>query len=149
MTANRILLTGLLRLLAVVLVLCLPRIAKADSDGAALHPATLGRDSYGRRKASIRRGAPALGRAEDFGAAYAKFKSAYDASKDPRLLWNMAAMQKSLHHYASAQRLLRKYVAEASSLICIEERLEVEGLIKNFELLTAELRITRTLQEHP
>ena len=36
----------------------------------------------------------------DMAGALVKFKSAYDTSKDARLLWNIAACEKSLHHYA-------------------------------------------------
>lgn len=48
----------------------------------------------------------------DFGGALVKFTAAYDASKDGRLLWNIAACEKTLRHYARAVALLRRY-AEA------------------------------------
>src|SRR5882724_2714841 len=36
----------------------------------------------------------------DHAGALVKFQSAFDQSKEPRLLWNMAACEKNLRHYA-------------------------------------------------
>ena len=39
----------------------------------------------------------------DYAGAQLKFRAAYETSKDPRLLWNMAAAEKNLRHYAQVQ----------------------------------------------
>src|SRR5688572_14149804 len=44
----------------------------------------------------------------DHAGALIKFQAVFDTSKDPRLLWNLAACHKSLRHYASAIGLLRQ-----------------------------------------
>lgn len=51
-----------------------------------------------------------LYRQTEYAAASAKFVSAYDTSKDARLLWNAAAAEKQLHHYAKARTYVRQYV---------------------------------------
>src|SRR5438045_6826203 len=48
----------------------------------------------------------------DFQSALLKLKSSYEASKDARLLWNMAACEKNLRHYAEVARLVDRYLAE-------------------------------------
>src|SRR6478736_4874903 len=53
----------------------------------------------------------------DFGGALVKFQAAYDKSKDPRLLWNMAACEKNLRHYARTLQLVRRYAAEGGSVL--------------------------------
>src|SRR5258708_4144401 len=47
----------------------------------------------------------------DFAGALIKFQSAYDQSKDPRLLWNAAFCQKNLRHYAKVIATLKRYLA--------------------------------------
>ncbi|HKQ68527.1 MAG TPA: hypothetical protein VJT73_04270, partial [Polyangiaceae bacterium] len=42
----------------------------------------------------------------DYSGASLKFKQSYEASKDVRLLWNMAACEKSQRHYAKVQKLV-------------------------------------------
>ncbi|CAN5907926.1 hypothetical protein BH11MYX4_BH11MYX4_05050 [soil metagenome] len=45
----------------------------------------------------------------DFAGALVKFQSAYDKSKDARLLYNVAASERNLHHYARALRAMAGY----------------------------------------
>jgi hypothetical protein len=54
--------------------------------------------------------------------AIAKFRHAYELSKDPRLLWNMAVCEKELRHYASAARLVTRYLSEAGDSLSAESR---------------------------
>ena len=72
----------------------------------------------------------------DYAGARIKFQAAYDASKDPRLLWNVAASEKQLRHYAKAVELLKKYAAETSALVSAKERDEAKDLIKTLEPFT-------------
>ena len=83
-----------------------------------------------------------LAGADDFANAYERFKTAYQLSKDPRLLWNMAAMQKSLHSYGKAYALTRRYVTDAGSHLGAEERQEAENVMRALELVSAKLHIT-------
>ncbi len=78
----------------------------------AAHP-PLGKALTGHAKSDYEAG-KMLAQTGDFSGALIKFKSAYDDSKDPRLLWNMAACEKSLHHYAATADLLDRYLDEGA-----------------------------------
>jgi hypothetical protein len=71
-----------------------------------------------------------------------KFMAAYDKSKDPRLLWNVAACEKNLHHYASVLAYLRTYLTEGQAVLSDAEKLDAEALIKAIQPLTAALELS-------
>lgn len=75
----------------------------------------------------------------DYEGARVKFSAAYDKAKDPRLLWNVAACEKNLRHYARALKLVRAYAAEGGALLTEQDRTEAAELIKVMEPLTAKL----------
>lgn len=75
----------------------------------------------------------------DFEGSRVKFAAAFDQAKDPRLLWNMAACEKSLRHYARALKLVRRYAAEGGALLTDQDRAEAAELIKVMDPLTAKL----------
>jgi hypothetical protein len=77
----------------------------------------------------------------DFAGARIKFFAAHERSQDPRLLWNMAACEKSLRRYSKALALLRTYVTDTSGRVSDQERVEGNELIKVMEQLTATLRV--------
>ncbi len=77
----------------------------------------------------------------DFAGALVKFGASYDKSKDARLLWNMAACEKNLRHYAKALALVRRYQAEGGALLTEEDKTDAAELIKVIEPLTAKLRL--------
>src|SRR5262249_29738922 len=60
--------------------------------------------SLGESLSGLAKGEYAAGRAlfddGDFANARVKFQSALDLSNDPRLLWNIGACERGLHHYA-------------------------------------------------
>jgi hypothetical protein len=58
----------------------------------------------------------------DFQGAEAKYTQAYDLSKDPRLVFDMAVCEKELHHYARTGVLLRRYEQEAGASLSDEDR---------------------------
>jgi hypothetical protein len=73
--------------------------------------------------------------AADYRGALLKFQLAYDLSHDPRLLWDIAICEKALGHYARALPLVRRYLAEAASMISETHRseaTELADLIANF-----------------
>ncbi len=78
----------------------------------------------------------------DYATALLKFSAAYERSKDPRLLWNMAACEKSLRRYSRALALLRAFVVDPSRVVSDTERSEAQDLIKVMESLTTTLRVT-------
>jgi hypothetical protein len=69
----------------------------------------------------------------DFAGASLKFRQAHEQSRDPRLLWNIAAAEKSLRHYAKAAEFTRRYLEEAKAIIGREQKENAE------ETLTAML----------
>jgi hypothetical protein len=64
----------------------------------------------------------------DFATALLKYRDAYDRTRDPRLLWNLAVCQKNLRHYAKAGALLRRYVAEGGALLSAGDRRDAQDL---------------------
>jgi hypothetical protein len=77
----------------------------------------------------------------DYEGAQTKLAAAYDASKDPRLLWNMAACEKALRHYASVIVLLERYLKESSALIGDDERKATHELVATVREFVNELRL--------
>lgn len=77
----------------------------------------------------------------DFAGALVKFESAYDKANDPRLLWNIAACEKNLRHYASVLRYVRKYLSEGGDALNAADREEAEALLGTIEPFTAGLEL--------
>jgi hypothetical protein len=79
----------------------------------------------------------------DFAGALAKFQAAYDKSKDARLLYNLAACERSLHHYARTVRLLVQYKEEqAADQLTDEDRAEANTMLSALKQYVAPLRVT-------
>ncbi len=78
----------------------------------------------------------------DYAGSLVKFSSAFDASKDPRLLWNMAACEKNLRHYSKALKLVRQYVTDGDKVLTDQDKQEAGELIKVMEPFTAKLKVT-------
>ena len=55
--------------------------------------------------------------AGDMAGALAQFTRAHELSGDPRLLWNMAACEKSVRHYARATTLVSRYLKEGAGIL--------------------------------
>jgi hypothetical protein len=58
----------------------------------------------------------------DPAGAVAKFQRAYVLSGDARLLWNIAACEKALRHYASASEFVGRYLREGDATLSDEAR---------------------------
>lgn len=80
----------------------------------------------------------------DFAGALVKFSSAYERTKDVRLLWNMASCEKSLRHYAKVLGLVRQYLAEGDTTLSPADKAEAQTLIGTIEPFTAALELTVT-----
>jgi len=72
----------------------------------------------------------------DFAGALIKFQSAYDASKDPRLLWNIAFCHKNLRHYAKVTATLKQYIEKGGSLLSAGDKKDAQDLIAMIEPFT-------------
>lgn len=77
----------------------------------------------------------------DYAGASTKLEAAYTASKDPRLLWNMAACEKELRHYARMIDLLDRYLADGGRLIGDDERQATRDLMSTVEQFVNQLRL--------
>jgi hypothetical protein len=65
----------------------------------------------------------------DFEGAGTKYGQAYDLSKDPRLLFNLAICEKNLRHYARTQSLLQQYEHEMGARITADDRSTVDAAL--------------------
>ncbi len=124
-------------LAGLVALACLPpRVASATPP----RPGPLAQTLHGDAKRDYD-GGKLLASDGDYGGALLKFQSAYDASHDPRLLWNVAFCEKQLRHYARVLVLLRRYEAEGSSLLTVKDRADARDLAAALEPFTTTLTI--------
>ncbi len=77
----------------------------------------------------------------DYAGAFTKLQAAYLASKDARLLWNMAACEKELRHYANVISLLERYLAEGKDVIRADEREATGELLLTVQAFVNELEL--------
>jgi hypothetical protein len=78
----------------------------------------------------------------DYSGAFTKLEAAYVASRDPRLLWNMAACEKELRHYASVIALLERYLREGENVVTAEERAATAELVETVRAFVNELSLS-------
>ena len=75
-----------------------------------------------------------------YAQAATKFQSAYDSSKDARLLWNAAAAEKQQRHYAKARVLVRQYVALGTDLT-EKDKTDANDLLAVLDRLVSDVTI--------
>ncbi len=108
---------------------------------AAAAPKPLSQALEGQAKADYDAGKTGA-RDGDFAGALIKFQRAYDASKDPRLLWNVAYCEKNMRHYARVLALLRRYLAEGNGYLTDKDRTDAQDLITAIEPFTTNAHVT-------
>jgi len=81
----------------------------------------------------------------DFATALVKFRSAFDASKDGRLLWNMGACERGLRHYAEASRYLEQF--KQASLVTDRDRAEADDILKALRPYVAAVKVQVNVDE--
>jgi hypothetical protein len=77
----------------------------------------------------------------DFLGARLKFDIAFEKAHDPRLLWNAAACERRLRHYAKAVVLVHRYLDSHSPLITPEAARTARSFLDAAEPLTARLDV--------
>lgn len=77
----------------------------------------------------------------DYAAARAHFQAAFERSRDPRLLWNMAVCEKSQRHYAAALVLLERFVELGGAGMSEAERNETKDVIDTMQALVSTVRL--------
>ena len=80
----------------------------------------------------------------DYANALIKFRGAYEASHDPRLLWNVAFCHKNLRHYAKVIATLQQYIEEGRELLTTADQKEAQELIALIEPFTTRTNIKVT-----
>ncbi len=80
----------------------------------------------------------------DFVGAATKYTQAYDLSKDPRLLFNLAICEKNLRHYARTLALLQQYEHDFDTRIAPDERATVDAALAAIRNLVGTVRVAAT-----
>ena len=80
----------------------------------------------------------------DYAGALIKFQNAFENSKDPRLLWNVAFCHKNLRHYAKVLSTLKRYIQEGGTVLTANDKKEAQELMALIEPFTtrATFRVT-------
>lgn len=76
---------------------------------------------------------------KDYAGAEVKFQAAYQKSKDPRLLWNIAACEKQFRHYTKVRSYVQQYLADGGTLLTAQDRAEADELLRAIEPFMATL----------
>jgi hypothetical protein len=74
----------------------------------------------------------------DFATAHAKFRQAYDRSKDPRLVWNMAACSSKQKRYARAIAEAKRYLSEGGNTLTAEQQERARAFVVEMRDLVGE-----------
>lgn len=114
-----------------------PKAPEAASPAA---PTPLSETLSGMAKAEYEAG-KVLFADKDFANAIVKFEKAYELSKDPRLLWNVAVCQKNLRRYAKMLVTLRKLLADGGPLLTEQDRKDADDLAKTVESFVSKLSL--------
>jgi hypothetical protein len=78
---------------------------------------------------------------QQWDGARASFNGAYEASKNPRVLFNVAVCEKSLGRYARAIEVFKKELAEGKGQLTAEEESDIKAQITGLEQFVAQLMI--------
>jgi len=78
----------------------------------------------------------------DFAGASLKFKQAFEASKDVRLLWNMAACEKNLRHYSKVYKLVERYVDLGAAALSDSDKKDAAELLEAMKSYISRVKIS-------
>lgn len=105
-------------------------------------PKPLSETLTGEAKADYERAKMLIVGNQDWKNALINFQSAYEKSKDARLMWNIAACYKNEKKYARTVEHLRRYVGESGDLLTAQDRKDAQDLLAVIEPLTSTLELT-------
>lgn len=83
----------------------------------------------------------ALYQRNQWDGARTSFNAAYEASKNPRVLFNVAVCEKNLGRYARAIEVFKKELADGKGQLSNEEEADVKAQIQGLEQFVAQLTI--------
>lgn len=79
---------------------------------------------------------------DDFTGAAIKYQSAYDHSKDVRLLWNIASCEQRLRHYARTRTVLERYLAEGDKTLTEQDRKDADAILTAIAPYVSTVKVT-------
>jgi hypothetical protein len=127
--------------LAAALVIVVPPIALTWTPAAYAQAKKPVRDQLPLEARGHWDAALALAAKKNWDGARTSFKAAYDLSKNPRVLFNVAIAEKELEHYPAAIEALRRELAEGKGQLSKDEGKDVESFIAGLEKFVAQLTI--------
>jgi hypothetical protein len=83
----------------------------------------------------------ALYQRKQFDGARTSFNAAYEASKNPRVLFNVAVCEKDLGRYSRAIDIFKKELADGRGQLSLEEEADVKQQIAGLEQFVAQLTV--------
>jgi hypothetical protein len=107
---------------------------------AQAKPPPLKNQLTGAAKEQFQTGVRLAGR-RDWNGARTSFQAAYDASGNPRVLFNVAIAERELGRYAAAVDIFKREISEGQGKLTKEEEAEVRAAIASLEKLLATLTI--------
>ncbi|MGO9710041.1 MAG: PEGA domain-containing protein [Polyangiaceae bacterium] len=78
----------------------------------------------------------------DFAGALVEYKRAYDESKNPRVLYNVAVCLKNLRHYARAEATFKQELTDGAGKISAAEEADVKSAIQALDPFVSTLEVT-------
>lgn len=78
----------------------------------------------------------------DHANAIIKFEHAYELSREPRLLWNVALCQKNLKRYTRMLATVQKLLDDAGPLLSAQDRKDAAELIDTIQAFVSRLQLT-------
>jgi hypothetical protein len=78
----------------------------------------------------------------DFAGALVEYQRAYDLSKNPRVLYNVAVCQKNLRHYARAEATFKQELTEGAGKISAQEEADVKAAIQALDPFVSTVDVT-------
>lgn len=127
--------------LAVSLTLVLPSVAVSVPRTAWAQPKKSIRDSLPLEARGHWDAGVALAQRRNWDGARSSFKAAYDASKNPRVLFNLAVSEKELGRFAAALDYFKRELQEGKGQITPDEENEIKAAIAGLEKFVAHLTI--------
>jgi hypothetical protein len=80
--------------------------------------------------------------ANDFAGALVEYMRAYEQSKNPRVLYNVAVCEKNLRHYARAESRFKQELAEGTGKLAPQEEQSVKEAIAALDPFVSTVQIT-------
>jgi copper chaperone CopZ len=80
--------------------------------------------------------------ASDFAGALVEYLRAYEQSKNPRVLYNVAICEKNLRHYAKAEARFKQELAEGAGRITAQDESDVKAAINALDPFVSSVEIT-------